>query len=88
MFVPAALPVVGQRTGGPWPRGVLRTPTDGALHLARLPAPAPLSMFVAHVWLVSWDRRGLPAHTQSTLPHPAVQLVVERDGTWSNERLT
>lgn len=82
MFVPATLQAVGQHARGSWPRGVLHTPTDGGFHLSQLPPPAPLSAFVALVWLVRWDRRGLPAHTQSTLPHPAVQLVIEHDGTW------
>ena len=40
-----------------------------------------LTDLVEHYWVVSWDLRGQPAHEQETLPHPAVHLVFEPEGT-------
>lgn len=61
------------------PRGVLHTRLGaGAFeHVRQAPAPA-LAPFVEHYWCVRWDLRGKPAQLQETLPHPNVQLVVER----------
>ncbi len=48
---------------------------------ARYWPAADLSELVEHYWIVSWDLRGQPAHEQETLPHPAVHLVFEPEGT-------
>jgi AraC-like DNA-binding protein len=42
-------------------------------------SPAPeLAGLVEHYWGVRWDLPGRATHTQHTLPHPSVHLVVER----------
>jgi AraC-like DNA-binding protein len=50
----------------------------GQHHHARLPVEDDLAPFVAHLWSVRWDRRGLPPFTAETLPHPSVHVVIER----------
>ena len=58
-------------------RGVLRTPPPGAFALRRWdPSPA-LAPFADFHWVVTWDLRGRPPHTQVTLAHPAADVVVE-----------
>jgi AraC-like DNA-binding protein len=62
-------------------RGVLR-PALAARHftLARLePSPA-LAPFVDFIWILRWDLRGRPAHEQTILPHPNVNLGFEASG--------
>ncbi|HEV2622680.1 MAG TPA: helix-turn-helix domain-containing protein [Frateuria sp.] len=60
------------------PRGVLHPRLEGDLeHRRQAPGPA-LAPFVEHYWRVRWDLRGRPPQTQETLPHPNVQLVLER----------
>lgn len=70
---------VGTNAGQP--RGVLRPALaqGGFEHLRCLPSAA-LAGLVEHYWYVAWDLRGLPPQRQETLPHPNVQLVVERGG--------
>ena len=46
-------------------------------HHRRAPCP-DLAAVIEHFWYVSWDLRGLPAQRQETLPHPNVQMVIER----------
>lgn len=48
--------------------------------LERRAPPADLAAFIDSHWLVSWDRRGLPAYESAVMPHPSVHLVVEDDG--------
>ena len=61
------------------PRGVLHTRLgEGAFEHARQAPAAALAPFVEHYWCVRWDLRGRPPQLQETLPHPNVQLVVER----------
>jgi len=62
-------------------RGVLRTPPPEAFRLRRWdPSPA-LAPFADFHWVVEWDLRGRPAHTQVTLAHPAAHVVVEAGET-------
>jgi AraC-like DNA-binding protein len=60
-------------------RGIVFSPKpDG--HLARrrvLPSPA-LAPFVHHYWWLRWELR--TPYTAEALPHPAGQIVVEREG--------
>lgn len=61
------------------PRGVLHTRRGaGAFEHARQAPAAALAPFVEHCWCVRWDLRGMPPQLQETLPHPNVQLVIER----------
>lgn len=43
-----------------------------------VPAPA-LSSWVAHYWIVRWDRRGLTPLDQHIVPHPVLHLTTEYD---------
>ncbi len=44
--------------------------------------PAPdVGAFVQRYWIITWDLRGQPPHRQETLPHPCVNLVIERSRT-------
>lgn len=60
------------------PRGVLHQRLAGRLEHLRHPPAAALAPFVEHYWRVRWDLTGHPAQTQETLPHPNVQMVIER----------
>src|ERR1700678_3884697 len=62
-------------------RGVLRPALAAArFTLARLePSPA-LAPWVDFAWILRWDLRGQPAHEQSILPHPNVNLGFEASG--------
>ena len=58
----------------------------GILHPAATPftlsrhRPAPdLAVFVERHWIVRWDLRGRAPFRQETLPHPCVNIVIERD---------
>ncbi|SEI49059.1 helix-turn-helix domain-containing protein [Frateuria terrea] len=58
------------------PRGVLRQHLDGELeHRRHAPDPA-LAPFIEHYWRVRWKLDA--PQTQETLPHPNVQLIIER----------
>ncbi len=60
-------------------RGVLSPPADAAGVAYQRVAPRPeLAPFIAHFWMVHWDRRGKSAFLAETLPHPCVQLLFER----------
>src|SRR6266498_2961764 len=60
------------------PRGILHADPDarGVEHLRLAPAPA-LTPFIAHFWIIRWDRQGLPPLRPETLPHPSVHMVIE-----------
>ena len=61
------------------PRGILHG--DGEperFELACLEPSPSLEPFVEYYWSVRWDRTDQPPHEQEILPHPCVQLVVER----------
>ena len=61
--------------------GVLH-PQDAAARfsLRRHRPPADLAPFIDFCWVVQWDLRGEPAHDQSILPHPNVNLAFEPEG--------
>jgi len=46
-----------------------------------LPQHEALRAHIEHHWLVEWDLRGKPAHTQRTLPYPCVHLVFDTGRT-------
>ena len=72
--------VVGA-SSGVMGRGVLRP--DLAMSrfgLSRSAPSGPLAPFVEYYWIIRWDLRGQPAHEQTILPHPNVNLVFEASG--------
>jgi AraC-like DNA-binding protein len=69
----------GRPITGP-PRGVLRTPPDGAFSLRRWEPSDALAPYVSWFWGVQWDLQGRDAHEQTTLPHPSAHVVYEEDG--------
>jgi AraC-like DNA-binding protein len=48
--------------------------------LRRHRPPEDLAPFADFCWVVEWDLRGEPAHEQSILPHPNVNLAFEAAG--------
>jgi AraC-like DNA-binding protein len=48
--------------------------------LARRVPSAELAPFVEWYWILRWDLRGEPPHTQTILPHPNVNLGFEASG--------
>lgn len=61
------------------PIGILRPAISATKFTLTCHAPAPaLRYFVERYWIVSWDLRGQAPHVQETLPHPCVNLAVER----------
>ncbi len=42
---------------------------------------ADVGAFVQRYWIIRWDLTGRPPHRQETLPHPCVNLVIERGRT-------
>ena len=62
-------------------RGVLRPGLAAArFHLARHQPSAAVAPFVDFYWTIRWDLRGQPAHEQTILPHPNVNLAFEASG--------
>jgi AraC-like DNA-binding protein len=62
-------------------RGVLRPGLAAArFKLARHQPSAALAQFVDFYWIIRWDLRGQPAHEQTILPHPNVNLGFEESG--------
>ena len=60
------------------PRGVLSPPEEAeGIDYLRIAPRAALAPFLAHFWMVRWDRRGLQPFGAETLPHPCVQLLFE-----------
>jgi AraC-like DNA-binding protein len=71
------------------PDTAVRTLGRGVLHpdlaatrfaLARTQPRAALAPFVDFHWILRWDLRGQPAHEQTILPHPNVNLAFEAHG--------
>jgi len=50
--------------------------------LRRHPPPRDLAPFADFCWVLRWDLRGEPAHEQSILPHPNVNLAFEAAGAF------
>jgi hypothetical protein len=69
---------VPESAGQTMGRGVLRPALAAErFTLTRLePSPA-LTPFVDFYWILRWDLRGRPAHEQTILPHPNVNLGFE-----------
>jgi AraC-like DNA-binding protein len=62
-------------------RGVLRPGLAAArFDLARRQPSAALAPFVDFFWIIRWDLCGQPAHEQTILPHPNVNLAFEASG--------
>src|SRR5579862_8093820 len=62
-------------------RGVLRPGLAAArFGLDRYEPSATLAPFVDFYWIIRWDLRGQPAHEQTILPHPNVNLAFEASG--------
>lgn len=61
------------------PRGVLNPKAgEEKFRLSRHLPSRDLEFFVERYWIVEWDLRGQEPYLQETLPHPAVNLVVEK----------
>jgi AraC-like DNA-binding protein len=69
-----------ETTGSVSELGILN-PRVGAtrFHIARHPPSEDLAFFVERHWIVRWDLRGREPYPQETLPHPCVNLVLEKD---------
>lgn len=75
-----SLPTVTDRA-----KGVVAPALAGQMfRLGRYLPPPDLAPFLDHYWIVEWDLRGRPAHTQRTLPYPCVHVVFDRarTGIW------
>lgn len=61
------------------PRGVLNPrPGERRLRLSRYLPSEDLEFFVEHYWVFEWDLRGRGPCSYEALPHPSVNLVIER----------
>ena len=61
--------------------GVLRAGAAATrFSLRRHQPPEDLAAFIDFCWVIQWDLRGEPAHEQSILPHPNVNLAFEAAG--------
>jgi len=70
-------PTVPERAKGVVAPGV----ASRTFRLGRYLPPPDLAPFLDHYWIVEWDLRGQPAHTQRTLPYPCVHVVFDRGRT-------
>ena len=62
-------------------RGVLRPDLAATrFRLVRHRPSEALAPFVDYYWILRWDLRGKPAHSQTVLPHPNVNLAFEASG--------
>jgi AraC-like DNA-binding protein len=62
--------------------GVLHQKNSAQHYQLRRYLPEPiLAPLIEQFWLVDWDLRGLPAHTQQNLPDPNMHLVISNQGT-------
>ncbi len=62
-------------------RGVLRPDLAATrFGLARHRPADALNLFVDYYWILRWDLRGEPPHSQTILPHPNVNLSFEASG--------
>jgi AraC-like DNA-binding protein len=59
-------------------RGILH-PAAAPFTLSRHRPAHDLAVFVERHWIVRWDLRGRAPYEQRTLPHPCVNMVIERD---------
>lgn len=61
------------------PRGVLNPrPGERALRLSRYVPSEDLELFIEHYWIFEWDLRDRGPCSYEALPHPSVNLVIER----------
>ncbi|TND07545.1 MAG: AraC family transcriptional regulator [Bacteroidetes bacterium] len=60
------------------PVGVLTAFPKDRVVLTRFHCPESLAPFVEHFWMVCWDLRGLPPFVSENLPHPSVNLSIEK----------
>jgi AraC-like DNA-binding protein len=61
--------------------GVLHQKNSAQHYQLRRYLPEPiLAPLIEQFWLVDWDLRGLPAHTQQNLPDPNMHLVISNQG--------
>lgn len=61
------------------PRGVLNSRLgEERFRLSRYLPSRDLEFFVERYWIVEWDLRDREPYLQETLPHPAVNLVIEK----------
>ncbi|CAM4401293.1 AraC family transcriptional regulator [Paenibacillus tarimensis] len=51
-------------------------------HLSRIQPAADIGFFVKHYWIVSWDLTGEEPYSQSVIPNPCANLVVEKGGSF------
>src|SRR5688500_268561 len=52
--------------------------SETRFRLSRRVPSEDMAYFVQRYWMVEWDVRGRPAHSQETLTHPCVNMVFER----------
>ena len=74
----------GAATAGPRAvSGILNQPPPKAeeFSLWRFTPTAELAEIVEYYWMVQWDLRGRPPHTQETLPHPNIHVVFEPEAS-------
>lgn len=61
-------------------KGILNPRTgERTFWLSRRGPTENLAFFVQRYWIVRWELEAQETHTQETLPHPCVNLVVEHD---------
>lgn len=61
------------------PRGLLHSDGDVApFQLVRYNASPALADIVDCCWITRWNLAGAPAHLQELLPHPCIQVVIEK----------
>ena len=59
--------------------GILRSRSAGrSFTLTRVAPSEDLAPWIERHWIVRWDLEGRAPHPQETLPHPCVNLVIER----------
>lgn len=60
-------------------RGILRyEPAAAPFDLKRYPPAPDLALMLERYWIIRWDLRGQAPYIQETLPHPNINLAVER----------
>ncbi|UFJ39550.1 AraC family transcriptional regulator [Brevibacillus humidisoli] len=64
------------------PRGILNaSAAENKFRLTWYPPSTELSLVVERYWIVEWDLTGQEPYRQEKLPHPCVNLVVEKGNT-------
>jgi AraC-like DNA-binding protein len=62
-------------------RGILHPRAAAESFRISRPEPsADLAPFIERYWLITWDLRDRPPHSQDTLPYPCVNVVFEQHG--------